>query len=328
MRVRLKRDQIETTRRAALAEPWFRVRIHAGNANARTRSSLAAAALALSIGLGFALRADQAGPASSAAAQLFHAGEVHGQVRDGGLWGSGYEHVDRLSDGGLRVVRVRDYDRLTDPKSKRIVTLPEAWQVRATLVLSPQLRLRRSDTTFAFHRSVDRALGYDASHDELAWLFESNRVVVNADRAGSALTLLAMSDGRVIRRDHYAYPRDAVPIELTSLAVSVQLVRRVSRFEFDVLLPGGDTHGVKAVVHRAADPTPFTRGYRLPAPALALLKQTREGLAIVDLYLASPFKRIVFPHHFYFVYAYAAPDTLLSAWGGDPDEPMLAFQTP
>jgi hypothetical protein len=257
------------------------------------------------------------------AAQLFVDAEAHGSVRDGALIGRGSERVQRLPGGGLRVERLRDYDRVQDPKTSKIVTLPKRWHASVWFELTPELRLRRSEMTLAFDRSIDRALGRVASNDDFAWLFEFDRMSIISAAHGSVLQFVTTREGRVVKRDSYDYPAGTIPIELASMAVAVELWRRRERFEFDVILPGGDVHGVEAKVTRARDVAAFARGYPVPLPALGRL---RGELALVDMRLASPFKRLFFPHHFYFVYAWAHPELLLAAWGGDPDVPMLALR--
>jgi hypothetical protein len=53
----------------------------------------------------------------------------------------------------------------------------------------------------------------------------------------------------------------------------------------------------------------------------------QEDLAIVDMRLASPVKKFLFPYHFYMAYAAEDPSRLEMAWGGDPDDPMHAIRT-
>jgi hypothetical protein len=126
-----------------------------------------------------------------------------------------------------------------------------------------------------------------------------------------------------VQRGRYAYPPAAVPIEMADMAVSVALSKHARRFELEVLLPDGKRHGVTAEVHRTRDPSGFARGYSVP---VAALQRDGNELAVVDMWLTSPFKRLFFPHHYYFVYPSSQPSVLLAAWGGDPDEPLIAVR--
>jgi hypothetical protein len=89
------------------------------------------------------------------------------------------------------------------------------------------------------------------------------------------------------------------------------------------MLPGGSLHGVRVLVHRTRDVRPHAAKYRLPP---RYLQTASEELAVADMQLASPIKRVFFQHHFYMAFASADPQRLELAWGGNPDEPMQAFR--
>jgi hypothetical protein len=201
--------------------------------------------------------------------------------------------------------------------------LPEPWRVRATLEVSAKLRLLRADTTLWFHRSLDRALGRDASQDDFAPFFEWDRMVVSSDAAGDELHALTTRGKHTVSSERYAYPADGVPLEIVGLVMSLAVAQHRDAFSLELLLPDGSEHGVSARVHHVTDATAFGEGYEIPAKAL---KRDGRELAVVDLWLTSPFKRLLFPHHFYFMYEAARPSDLLAVWGGDPDENLQAFR--
>jgi hypothetical protein len=261
--------------------------------------------------------------ASGGASELFGSGEATATVQDGPLRGRGYERIERLAGGGWRVLRTQTYTQIKDRESGKLVRLPEPWHTRQLLELSPQLRLLREDFTASFHRSVDRALGREASRDDLAELFAWDRLRIRPEGAGGRLAMTTTRGNRTVQREHYAYPPEAIAFEIVAMAVSVAVSLRLSHFEFELLMPGGDSHGVAAQVHRTRDASRFARDYRVPRHAL---RPAAGELAVVDLWLASPFKRLFFPHHFYLVYASARPGDLLALWGGDPDEHLQAFR--
>lgn len=294
---------------------------------ARRRRSMAIAAALLicaaTVSVGAALEPTPA--PKSIAEWLFQPGEARASVREGLLLGRGYERIEHTPSGGLRVLRTKTYQRIRDPESRRVVELPEAWHVRSLLELSPDLRLRSAETVLSFHRSVDRALGRNASDDELAPLFEWNRILVAANAAGDELHASTKLGKRVIAGEHYDYPRDGVPLEIVDLVMSLAVSRHRDNFEFEFLLPDASAHGVTARVHRVTDPSPFADGYDVPSDRF---RDTGREMAVVDMWLSSPIKYLFFPHHFYFMYESARPSELLAVWGGDPDEHLQAFRDP
>jgi hypothetical protein len=252
---------------------------------------------------------------------LFGNSEARARVRDGLLLGTGYERTELLPNSRLRIVRSRTYTRVKNRKTGKLVDLPEPWQIHSTLELSPSLRLIRSDTTLELHRSIDRALGYAAT-DELSELFAWDRALTTASAAGDRLTHSRWQKGRSVDRESYDYPADAIPIEIIATALSIAVRNRVERFDFELLLPGGATHGVRSQIHRTRDLHPFATDYPLPARVFHLAGE----LAVVDAWLASPLKYLFFPHHFYLVYSAEEPEKLLALWGGNPDEHMQAVR--
>jgi hypothetical protein len=260
-------------------------------------------------------------PRDARRSELFANRGQRARVKDGPLIGRGHERSALAADGRLLVERTRTYLRVTHPDTGKVFELPEPWHMRSKLVLSPSLRLIETTTTLSFHRSIDRAMGYPFS-EEFDNLFEWNRVHTVASRAGDRLTRTATLDGKLVERDSYGYPRDAIPIEIVALVLAHAVKNRVTDFDFELLLPGGDRHGIASRVHRTRDVARFAKGYRVP---LAQMGSAGE-LAVVDMWLASPIKRVFFPHHFYLVYSSENPAELVALWGGDPDKSLQAFR--
>jgi hypothetical protein len=260
-------------------------------------------------------------PRDARRSDLFAHRQASARVQDGFLIGRGHERSEVLADGRLHVERTRTYTRAKHPKSGKIALLPEPWRAQSTLELSPSLRLIGTTTTLRFHRSIDRALGYPFS-EKFDSLFEWDRAHTIANRRGDELTRTLTLAGKVVERDRYDYPRDAIPLEIVGLAVAHAVKNRVASFDFQLLLPGGELHGIHSRVHRTRDLQRFAKGYRV---AVSRLGSPGE-VAVVDMWLASPIKRVFFPHHFYLVYSSANPADLLALWGGDPDEPLQAFK--
>lgn len=179
------------------------------------------------------------------------------------------------------------------------------------------MRLISADTRLAFHRSIDASVGY-AFTEEKAEFFEQDHMRVEANAAGDRLTRSTWLAGKGVKRESYDYPTDAVPMEIASFVLAAAVKNRVQQFNFDVLLPGGATHGVRSQIFRTRDVSRFTRGYSVP------FKQLRfDGeYAVIEMRLASPIKRVFFPHKIYLAYASEDPATVFGLWGGDPDEPF------
>jgi hypothetical protein len=260
-------------------------------------------------------------PRDARGSDLFANREQRARVKDGPLIGRGHERSAVAADGRLLVERTRTYLRAVHPDTGKVVELPDPWHMRSTLVLSPSLRLIETTTTLSFHRSVDRAMGYPFS-EKFDRFFEWNRVHTVASRAGNRLTRTARLDGKVVEHDSYDYPGDAIPIEIVGLVLAHAVKNRVPDFDFELLLPGGDQHGIASRVHRTRDVKRFARGYPVP---LAQVGSAGE-LAVVEMWLASPIKRVFFPHHFFLVYSSENPAELVALWGGDPDDSLQAYR--
>jgi hypothetical protein len=253
--------------------------------------------------------------------ELFGARTARARVKDGLLIGRGDERSEVRADGRLEVSRTRTYERVKHPKNGKVVSLPEPWHVRSTLTLSPELRLIETETRVEFHRSVDRALKYPFT-DKFGKLFAWDRAHTVANRSGTKLTRTLMLGDKVVERDTYDYEREAIPLEIVGLVLAHAVKSRVPAFNFQLLLPGGDTHGIRSRVHRTRDLSRFAKGYPVSLPKLT----PGAEFAVVDMWLASPVKRVFFPHHFYLVYASEDPADLIALWGGAPDEHLQAFR--
>jgi hypothetical protein len=261
-------------------------------------------------------------PRNAPLSAILGSGEARAEVKDGPLLGIGHERVTLLDDGRLRVERTRTYTRLRHPETGRLVKLPEPWRMHSRLTVSSGLRLRRAETRLEFHKSADDVLGDYKLSEERASLFERDRIKVVANAAATKLTRTSSLRGEVVERDSYDYPQDAIPIEVIGLSLSAAVDRRIDRFDFDLLLPGGSTHGVRSVVHRTQDASAFADGYGVPKRRLP----RGEDLAVIEMRLSSPVKYMFFPHKFYIVYAASEPRRQLALWGGDPDEHLQAFR--
>lgn len=258
-------------------------------------------------------------PKSSHRSELFGDRVARAKVKDGHLIGRGYERSHVLADRRLQLVRTRTYYRARHPESGKVVELPEPWHVRSTLTLSPELRLLETETRVQFHRSIDQAMGYPFS-EKFEALFEWDRAHTIANRRGDELTRTLTLGKRTVERDTYDYPRDSIPLEIVGTVLSHAVKGRLAEFDFELLLPGGATHGIHSRVHRTRELGRFAKGYAVP-----LSRVTKKGeLAVIEMWLASPVKRVFFPHRFYLVYASDDPRDLVALWGGDPDQDLLA----
>jgi hypothetical protein len=253
--------------------------------------------------------------------ELFGGRDVRAQVKDGYLIGIGLEHNEVLPDGRLQITRTRTYRSVKHPETGKVYPLSEPWRMHTTLLLSPSLRLIETETRVEFHRSIDKALGYPFSKKFEA-LFAWDRARTVANRRGDKLTRTLTLGKRVVESDTYDYPNDAVPLEIVSTVLSLAVKNHVPSFDFELLLPGGATHGINARVHRTNDLKRYAKGYTVP---LARVPQVGE-LAVIDMNLASPVKRVFFPHHFFLVYASADPADLVALWGGDPEKDLQAVR--
>jgi hypothetical protein len=254
---------------------------------------------------------------------LFNQAEAHADVQDGFLIGTGSERLRRLPDGKLEITRTRHYTRVRHPDKKSTAALPKPWEASSTLLLEPSLRLIRSDTRLHFDPAADGVFAgtkLSAAHE---WLFKLDRTLTRAVEGGRRLDQQVYLNGKLVKSERYDYPPKATPLELVGLYLSVAVARRIDQFDFDLLVPGGAVHGVRAEIHRTQDVRPYAQGYRVPKPRLI----SPVPLALVDMRLASPVKYLFFPHHFYMAFDEHAPSQLVMMWGGDPDENLQAFRT-
>lgn len=256
-------------------------------------------------------------------AQLFPASESHAEVHDGFLIGTGTEVVRTLPGGSLQIERTRSYTRIRDTDTGQIARLPEPWRARSVLTVSPSLRLLAADTQLFFKRSGDTVFKGSKLSEQHDWLFHVDRTRLKASPDGRRLTLESYEGAKRTKAETYDYPADAVPFELVAMFVSVAVARRLDNFDFELLVPGGGTHAVRAETHRTRDLTRFAKNYRVPKSRLT----SREPLALVDMRLASPVKYLFFPHHFFMTFSVREPWKLTMVWGGDPDENLQAFRS-
>jgi hypothetical protein len=254
--------------------------------------------------------------------KLFPASESKAEVHDGFLLGTGTETLRPLPDGRLQIERTRVYTRVRDTENGRIATLPEPWRARSVLTVLPSLRLVAADTQLWFKRSGDGVFPGQSLSKKHDWLFEVDRTRMIAAADGRHLTYETYRSGKRLKSERYDYPADAVPFELIGMFLSVAVARHLDRFDFELLVPGGSTHGVRVETHVTRDLRKFAAGYQVPKVRLT----TAEPVALLDLHLASPVKYLFFPHHFYMAFSTREPWKLTMLWGGDPDENLQAFR--
>jgi hypothetical protein len=257
-------------------------------------------------------------------AALFKDVEIKADVQAGMFFGTGTERWQRLPNGGLKLERAWEYQRVRHPEKGTVHTLPQPWHAYGTLELTAQLRLVRSETRLKFLRSADQLLEDYVLSEEKPKMFEWDRSVTRAVGANKMERTTYLGK-EVIDSDDYDYPSDVVPLEIAGLWLAAAVHRNIDRFDFELMLPGGSLHGVRVQVHRTRDVRPLAKKYRLPP---RFLKPAAEDLAVAEMRLSSPIKRVFFPHHFYMAFASADPQRLELAWGGNPDEPMQAFRVP
>ncbi len=255
-------------------------------------------------------------------ASIFADGEAVADVEGGILIGRGHERWQRLPNGAMRVERVWKYTHLRHPELGTVHALPEPWNAVSTLEMSASLRLLRADTALHFHRSADRVLKDYAISEERPKLFEWNRSSTRSNAAGTELTRTTYLNKKLVEQDTYDYEPDVIPMEIAPFYLSVALKRGIEKFEFELLLPGGSEHSIRAVVHRTRDIAKLAREYRLPRRYF----ERKNELAVVDLRLSAVLKHAFFPHHIYMAFSAADPTQIDRIWGGDPDEPLEAFR--
>jgi hypothetical protein len=257
-------------------------------------------------------------------ADLFKDSDAYAEVQHGAMLGTGRETWRRLPNGGLRIERSWRYGKVRHPETGAIRAVPVPWEAYGSLVIDKHLRLVRSDTTLKFNKSADNVLDDFVISEEYDQLFEWNRASTVASKNGRALTRRTYRGKELIDDDTYDYDPDAIPLELAGFFLSVAVDKKLERFDFELLLPGGSQHGVRVEVHRTRNTKKYASEYKLSKRYL----DPQTDLAIVDMRLASPLKKFLFPHHFYMAYAAEDPSRLEMAWGGDPDDPMHALRTP
>jgi len=257
-----------------------------------------------------------------ALANVFRDVDAYADVQDGFLIGTGSERVRHLPDGRLSIERVRHYTSVRRSDTQAVAKLPEPWEATASILLEPTLRLIRADTKLNFKRSGDSAFRDYKLSEKHAWLFESDRSLLRSVDAGRRLQLQTFQHGKLHKQDTYDYPGDAIPLEVVGMFLAVAVQRGVDRFDFNLLVPGGDIHGVRSEVTRTRDLRRFAAEYHVPRQRLV----TAEPLALVDMRLASPIKYLFYPHHFYMAFSTTHADELAMMWGGDPDTNLQAFR--
>jgi hypothetical protein len=249
--------------------------------------------------------------------------ESHAEVEEGFLLGVGMERLTHLPDGTLRLERTRKYTRIRNPDTGKLANLPEPWEVYASLIVQPSLRMVLADTRLSFKRSGDTVFpDYKFSEHE-AWLFDHDHSVTRASPNGQRMTHQEFNHGKLGKSETYDYPSQSVPVELIGLLLSAAVQRNIDKFDFQLLVPDGSTHGVSAQTHRTRDVRPYAKGYRIPPRHLV----ASEPLAVVDLRLSSPIKYLFYPHHFYLAFSVREPWKLMMLWGGDPDKNLQAFRS-
>lgn len=256
-------------------------------------------------------------------AQRFPDGLVETSIEDGVLVGTASERVRHLPDGRLSIERRRRYTAVRHPDTHALGRLPEPWNAVSNLVLEPNLRLRSVETRVDFKRQSGDAVFADYKlSDEQAWLFEADHSTMRATDHGRRLQMQVFLHGKLVKQQEFDYPADCAPFDIVPLYMSAALLHGISRFDLQVLFAGDGTHGVSVQVHRTRDLVPYAKGYRVPKARL----HTAEPVAVMDMGLASPFKSLFFPHHYYMVFSIAHPEQLLMMWGGKSDSLMLAFR--
>jgi hypothetical protein len=263
--------------------------------------------------------------ADASLAQIFPDGTARADIQEGMLIGTGSEQLQHRPDGRLNVTRTRHYTSLRRPDTKQVAKLPEPWEASTSMLLEPNLRLVQAETKIRFKQAQGDALFPDYKlSEEHKWLFEADRSVIKAVEGGKKLSMQMYRQGKPVKQSTFDYPADSAPIELVGLLLSAAVARGVDKFDFQLLVPGDGTHGIRAQVHRTRDVAKFAQGYRVPKGRL----KTAEALAVLDMRLASPVKYLFYPHHFFMAFSIEHPDRLMMMWGGDADTNLQAFRQP
>ena len=256
-------------------------------------------------------------------AKIFADGIARADIQEGMLIGTGTEQLSHLPDGRLSLVRKRRYTSLRRPDTEQVARLPAPWQATTTLVLEPNLRLVRADTRVSFDQQAADALFPDYQFsDEHKWLFETDHAVLSAVDQGRKLRIQRFLMGKGVKQQTIDYPPDSAPLDIMGLYLSAAIARGIDRFDFQLLIPGDGTHGIRVQVHRTRDLRKFAKGYRLPQARLL----ADETLAVLDMRLASPIKYLFYPHHFFMAFSNDRPDQLMMMWGGDADTHLQAVR--
>jgi hypothetical protein len=256
-------------------------------------------------------------------ADLFKDSDGYAEVQQGAMLGTGRETWRRLPSGGLRIERSWRYTKVRHPEDGTVKAVPVPWEAYGSLEVTKSLRLVRSDTRLKFNKSADHVLKDFVISEEYDRLFKWNRSSTVASKDGRSLTRRTYQGKEVIDEDTYDYEPDAIPLEIAGFFLSVAVHKKVDRFDFELLAPGGSQHGVRVEIHRTRDTKKYAREYRLSKRYL----EPQIDLAIVDMKLASPIKKFLFPYHFYMAFAAEDPTRIEMAWGGDPDSPMQAIRS-
>lgn len=256
-------------------------------------------------------------------AELFKDSDAYAEVQHGAMLGIGRETWTRLPNGGLRIERSWRYGKVRHPETGEVRAVPVPWEAYGSLEVNKHLRLVRSDTRLKVNKSADHVLEDYVISEEYDRMFQWNRASTVASKSGRSLTRRTYLGKELIDDDTYDYEADAIPLELAGFYLSVAVDKKLDRFDFELLLPGGSQHGVRVVVHRTRNTKKYASEYKLSKRYL----DPQTDLAIVDMRLASPLKKFLFPYHFYMAYAAEDPTRLEMAWGGDPDDPMHALRT-
>jgi hypothetical protein len=261
--------------------------------------------------------------ADASLAQIFPDGTARADLQDGMLIGSGSEQIKHMPDGRLTLTRKRHYTSVRRLDTKQVAQLPQPWEANSNIVLEPSLRLVQADTRFVFNQEAGDAIfpGYKLS-EEQKWLFEADHSVLKAVDKGQKLQMQLFRSGKLVKQKTIDYPPDSAPIDTIGLYLSVAVARGVDNFDFQLLVPGDGSHGIRAQIHRTRDVTRFAEGYGVPKARL----HTLEPVAMLDMRLASPIKYLFYPHHFFMAYSVAHPEQLMMMWGGDAGSSLQAFR--
>lgn len=262
-------------------------------------------------------------PRDEALSGVFKEYQSHARVEDDFMIGTGTEHVRTLPDGKLSVERKLVYTHVRRKDTRAVAKLKQPWTAQGTFLLEPNLRLIRGETKFQISRAGDTVFPDYKLSEHHDWLFKFDHVVLRSYDNGRRLQLQEFLQGKVQKTKKYDYPEDSAPLEIIGLLMAVAVQKGLDKFEFELLEPGGDLHGIRTEVHRTRDVRRFSEGYNVPKDKLT----APEPLAVVDMRLSSPIKYLFFPHHFYMAFSAREPTKLMMVWGGDPEAQLKAFRT-